>query len=131
MRTAIQPVWAGHGRKFMGYNTTVLICNDALDAIENDPDFGKNLAAAIRRKGQSLDKKPIDVSVGSYSNFVSVIETHHSAGTALVAIGGNYGSKIAEVNNGGIHHTKESQWDLIEKVHQKIVREASRELTGL
>jgi len=32
----------------MGYNTTVVVYNDALDQIESDPQFGANLAAAIR-----------------------------------------------------------------------------------
>lgn len=32
----------------MGYNTTVVVYNDALDQIANDPEFGKKLVAAIR-----------------------------------------------------------------------------------
>lgn len=33
----------------MGYNTTVLVLNDSLGAIEEDPEFGKNLARTIYR----------------------------------------------------------------------------------
>ena len=35
--------------EIMGNNTTVVICNDALHAIETDPDFCKNLAIALMK----------------------------------------------------------------------------------
>jgi len=33
----------------MGYNTTVVVMNDALGSIEKDPEFGKNLVRAVLR----------------------------------------------------------------------------------
>jgi hypothetical protein len=96
----------------MGYNTTLLVLNDALSAIENDPEFGRKLANAIRRRGQDFRSKRIDMSVGSFSNAVSVIDTVHSGSTSLIAVGGNYASVITK-RPGYEHHTKESQQALL------------------
>ena len=71
----------------MGYNTTVLILNDALDTIENDPEFGKKLVAAILQCGGRGG--PINVPVGNHANPVSVIESHHADQMRVVAVGGN------------------------------------------
>jgi hypothetical protein len=102
----------------MGYNTTVLVLNDALTEIENDPNFGKKLAEVIRQHGilqGMVPKQRVSsyVRAGSYMNAATVIETHHSSQTALVAIGGNYGSKI-HLQLGARHHLKEDHWDLLE-----------------
>ena len=99
----------------MGYNTTVLVLNDALHEIENDPEFGKKLVAAIRMMAIKPDKKRIDITVGNHGNAVSVIETHHSSATAVVAMGGNYGNVLYLGYGIDEHHTKEAQWDLLEK----------------
>jgi hypothetical protein len=47
----------------MGYNTTVLVLNDALDEIENDAEFGGWLAVAVRTLNISLFER-VDVSSG-------------------------------------------------------------------
>lgn len=74
----------------MGYNTTVMILNDALESIEKDPDFGKNLAAGVRRVTLG---KPVDV-FSKNGSAATVIETHHADGTSLVAVGGNDGISL-------------------------------------
>lgn len=72
----------------MGYNTTVVVLNDALDQIRDDPDFGRKLYEAILKVQRG---KPVDVSAGYHVNAATVIETHHADQTAFVAVGGNYG----------------------------------------
>ena len=67
----------------MGFNTTVMILNDHIDFIENDPQFGRRLADAMRRMW--VEEKPLDIGVGK------VIETHHADGLAAVVVGGNTG----------------------------------------
>jgi hypothetical protein len=81
----------------MGFNTTVVVMNDALTDIEFDPDFGKNLAAAIRNI--SCFGGPINVAThstkcGVHCNPVSVIETHHADYDVLVRVGGNRGEVV-------------------------------------
>jgi len=86
----------------MGWNTTVVVLNDCIHEIEHDPDFGKKLARAItslstqryiaEQQGRSFIGA--DVSAGMCVNAATVVETHHADGTALVAVGGNYGREL-------------------------------------
>lgn len=87
----------------MGYNTTVVVMNDALHMIANDPEFGKNLASAISHLSVS-NGEPVDVPAYSYRdgeksggvhcNAATAIETHHADGTIVVAVGGNMGEAL-------------------------------------
>jgi hypothetical protein len=82
----------------MGWNTTVVVLNDALDFIENDPEFGRRLAQAIVRCHSS---GPMDVAAhssrgGIHCNAARVIETHHADCTVKVEVGGNTGSVVRE-----------------------------------
>lgn len=82
----------------MGYNTTVVVMNDALDAIAKDPEFGEKLKSTIL--GISLGINPDtgqyyrsqDVSAGHHVNAATVIESHHASYQSVVVVGGNYGS---------------------------------------
>ena len=81
----------------MGYNTTVVVLNDAIDFIENDPEFGKRLGAAIREA--SAYRKRVDVPAhsgkgGIHCNAASVIESHHADYNVFVRIGQNYGEVV-------------------------------------
>lgn len=79
----------------MGFNTTVVVMNDALSDIQRDPDFGKNLAAAILKLG--LSNEPRDVHAGTHVNAATVIETHHADGVFGVLVGGNYGESLGRL----------------------------------
>jgi len=80
----------------MGYNTTVVILNDALGAIAEDPGFGARLADAIR-----LAARGQQVSVAAcserciYSGAATVIESHHADHDVLVRVGGNRGEVVS------------------------------------
>lgn len=74
----------------MGYNTSVIVMNDALGEIERDPDFGKKLSracSAIFAPGRRRQ----DVSAMGHCNAATVIESHHADAVHLVAMGGNIG----------------------------------------
>lgn len=79
----------------MGFNTTVVVMNDALSAIEQDQDFGKRLASAIR---EVLRGQPVDVSAHGHRvlhcNAATVIETHHADHMVLVQVGMNSGRVV-------------------------------------
>lgn len=102
----------------MGYNTTVMICNDSLHAIESDPEFGKSLGNAIQEAG--CYNKPVDVSAGIYCNAARVIECHHADATALVAVGGNHGTSLGEFYYVGHHHTTDGQVALLKALADKL-----------
>jgi hypothetical protein len=97
----------------MGFNTTVIVLNDALDQIEKDPNFGKNLSRAIMSlpiKGGS-----VDVHAGNHCNAAAVIESHHADYSALVLVGGNYGSVVGK-SFGWSHHEKEAQLCMLKNI---------------
>jgi hypothetical protein len=73
----------------MGFNTTVVVLNDALHDIENDPDFGKNLAKAVR--GLAVRDGYQDVPALNHVNAATVIESHHADSLKAVLVGGNIG----------------------------------------
>jgi len=100
----------------MGYNTTVVVLNDALDQLEKDPDFGKKLAAGIRK---AVFGKPVIVSVGNHANPVEVIETHHADMTSVVAVGGNCGNNLGTVL--GWNHSKpEDQIEILKDLARQL-----------
>lgn len=74
----------------MGFNTTVVVMNDALNAIEQDVQFGPKLVQAILQMGgRSNLNEHIDVSAMGHVNAATVIESHHADGLMVVAVGGN------------------------------------------
>ena len=99
----------------MGWNTTIVVYNDALGDIEKDPQFGKNLAAAV---SQAASGKRIDIAAGSHCNAAHVVESHHADSTVVVTVGGNIGIKRAHVH--GWRDGDELQKDLIEQWAEKI-----------
>jgi len=76
----------------MGWNTTVIVMNEALRDIESDPEFGAKLKKAVDclfvRSG------PLDVSAGGSARAAVVIETHQADTTCLLAAGGNGAARL-------------------------------------
>jgi hypothetical protein len=100
----------------MGWNTTVLFLNDAVDNLTNDPDFGTRLYRAINRTGMRHSFRrdgQQDLSVGNHANGCTVIEKHHADQVALVAVGGNHATKVFLTHSIGNHHTEEGQEALL------------------
>lgn len=89
----------------MGWNTTVVVLNDALGDIEKDPAFGKNLVNAILRASSLRER--VEVSAGSHANAAHVVESHHADQTAVVAVGGNLGQVVAELYRWRFENTEE------------------------
>ena len=77
----------------MGWNTTVVILNDAVHDIKADPEFGKKLADAVCR---AINRRecPIRVSAGRFSPAAMVIETHDGGSAVTVEVHGNTGRVV-------------------------------------
>lgn len=87
----------------MGHNATVVVMVDALERLEKDPAFGKNLAGAIRSMmGHRVDR--VDVGSGGHANAAHVVEVHHADSTSLVTVGGNLG--VSQLQTHGWRHTE-------------------------
>ena len=95
----------------MGYNSSVIVMNDSLSAIETDPDFGKNLSEAIAKASLPKDYRTygdLDVRAHGHVNAATVIESHHADQTSIIAIGGNYGTQLGTIW-GYKHHADEDK----------------------
>lgn len=101
----------------MGYNTTVVVINDALDQIAKDPQFGANLARAIRQKAGVRSR--IDVESGNHCNAAHIVETHHADQTVLVSVGGNLGIPHLTHHEWN-HHEPEGQVSLLKAWADKL-----------
>lgn len=76
----------------MGFNSTVVVMNDALHVIAEDKDFGKNLAEAITNA--SWDRSVHVAAVAGRNiqcNAATVVETHHADQNMIVRVGQNCG----------------------------------------
>lgn len=113
----------------MGYNTTVIVLNDALDHIANDPEFGKTLARAISQLGSGRPGiRGIDVPAcrydneghvcGMHINAATVIETHHADMNAIVAVGGNCATQIGMT--WGTHHKEEDKKLILQQLADEL-----------
>jgi len=106
----------------MGWNTTVIVLNDALGNIAEDPDFGKKLADAVQQAPMNRGKR-IGVSAhskrgGIHIDAASVIESHHADGTAVVAVGGNCATVLGEVYTRS-HHKPEDKIELLRALAER------------
>ena len=107
----------------MGFNTTIVVHNDALDSIENDPDFGKNLARAIKSHEMFSDKM-VDVHSKCHCNAAEVIESHHADQVVAVAVGGNMGEVIGYAGNwrllGGNENQMENHVQMLKNLADRL-----------
>ena len=101
----------------MGFNTTVVIMNDALHDIERDPNFGKKLADACC--AAFMRNRPIDVSAMNHVNAATVIESHHNSANVVVAVGGNCATVLG-TDFGNTHHNADDK--------ERIIRALASEL---
>jgi hypothetical protein len=76
----------------MGFNATVVVLVDQLSTIEKTPDFGKQLADAVR---QRLNDPNDRYGRAPYvAGQTQVIEAHHADNMMIVAVGGNTGQVL-------------------------------------
>ena len=76
----------------MGFNTTVVVLNDALRYIEKDPRFGAKLVQAILAIHDPGGKRDVAAGasgIGCHVNGATVVETHHADTVVSVDVGGN------------------------------------------
>jgi len=81
----------------MGFNTTLVVYNDSLCEIRKDSEFGKKVADAIATLCIQTGNKAVDIH-GSNTTVATVIESHHADSTSIVAIGGNAGTIVTQID---------------------------------
>ena len=105
----------------MGFNTLVVVMNDSLGCIKNDPNFGKNLHDAICKLNRRDGFR--DVAAGHSVNAATAIATCHADQTSVIAFGGNTGlnmglSHVTNVKNNELMILK----DLASQLGYRLVK---------
>lgn len=110
----------------MGYNTTVLILNDAFGEIERHPEeFVAGLKPFVNGAGYNLRENrrdheighgDVSFPVGHYANGVSVIDVQHADATQVIMVGGNHATLLGEAYYAGDHHTRQGVKDTLNQV---------------
>lgn len=92
----------------MGWNTGIVVLNDALGDIKDDPlVFTEELVQAVR--GAVLPQRRRDIRAGGHCNAASVVWSAHADNTGILAVGGNHATVLHQVFNGGRHVSEEDQ----------------------
>lgn len=91
----------------MGFNTTVVIMNDALRYIEEDLSFGLRLGRRVREICGA--RNPLWCRAGNYINAALVVETHHADDIVTVAVGENRGEVVVDAEEKIAELTRENK----------------------
>ena len=104
----------------MGYNSAIMICNDAMDQIDKDPvGWWQEAKRAI----VSLRQKDNDGTFGfGNSNGFQAICCQHTDVTTIVAIGGNDATILSQTYGGEGMAEQELLTKLAEKHGYKLVK---------
>jgi hypothetical protein len=103
----------------MGWNTSMIILNDAIGDISKDEEFGKKVHDAVLHsviRGEDMN----------ICNGARVIETHHADASVLIAVGGNSATVLTSVMDFR-HSSEETQVKLLkafaEELGYRVVKE--------
>lgn len=73
----------------MGFNTSMLILNDCLSEIEQDPELGKKISQGVGMLARGEQVNITTVGGKCRSNGITLVETHHADTDTVVMFGGN------------------------------------------
>ena len=108
----------------MGYNTGVILLNDHIDAIWENPDkFAEDFKQGFydaSRNVTTLRQDTISFSLGACANGGSIFHLAHADAVGVYAIGGNHTSKMFSVYNGGRHYRDEDRLRLLKGLAEEM-----------
>jgi hypothetical protein len=117
----------------MGYNTAIVVMNDALSAIKDDPKFGENLYYAVL---ESQRGKPVDIPAhtyrdgevrGVYCNAATVVSCAHADDPQVVVVKYNTGYAAKYKETLPDHVIEDMKWVL--KQHgYRVSKEPKKEV---
>lgn len=80
----------------MGFNTAILMLNDALGDLRDDPDVGVKLYDAVTRTTRG---QPVVVHLGCHGNAATVIPSQHASLNQVIVVGGNTIQRLATTSD--------------------------------
>ncbi len=83
----------------MGYNTVMVVLNDALTEIKKDPEFGRRISDAVDEMGNPRVQYATVPAISAdghsiHCNAATVLSSRHADDVVIVATGGNTASKL-------------------------------------
>lgn len=97
---------------------TVLVNGNALDAIENDPQFGKNLARAIR--ANALSTTPTIIHAGCCINAATVAFQYPDDEVKVASIGFKHATILSDTISLVDHSSEQSKKLIIKDIVTKL-----------
>ena len=104
----------------MGFNTTLVLSNDAFEAVDADPaGWWAVTKAAISRA--HMDSRPIEYGFRHHGNGFWAAANKHANTVTLLAVGGYYTSVLFQEHWGNRgHHEAEDQVELLRRAAGKL-----------
>lgn len=110
----------------MGYNSAILIHNDAMGCLDDQQvlqTWWQNMHSAIQSRNL------IDVSIAYNANGSSLFHMDHADYTGIYAIGGNYTTQLGS-RLGYSHHTQENKLEILKELAKdmgyRLVKQTNR-----
>lgn len=111
----------------MGYNTAVLILNDAAHNLETDPDVGRKLYKAMGESQYSENReRGVDFSIGNHCNGGLVLPAHHADDIQVLVVGRNYMRHLGKVYHVDMEDPVAVTKQLADSLGYKLVKKAAR-----
>lgn len=109
----------------MGYNTPVMILNDAMSNLKTDADVGRKMYEAMLLSSRpEYRNRGVDFSIGNHCNGGMVLPSRHADETRLIAVGGNYMTDIGSVWGASMDDPEALCRALAEKLGFRLVKKA-------
>jgi hypothetical protein len=97
----------------VGFNTTIVICNDAMHEIAKDPHFGQKVSDAASQH--------ISAQGPQYFAYSSkIVAQHHADGVSINLVGGNTGKCIGTSRRGDGSWARGNEQEIV-----RILREVA------
>jgi hypothetical protein len=111
----------------MGYNTPVLILNDAMDNLKTDADVGRKMyEAMLETPHPSKRVNGVSFSIGNHCNGGMVLPSAHADDVQVIAVGYNYMRRLGTVYNVELDNPEMVLKQLADSLGYRLVKRASK-----
>lgn len=100
----------------MGFNSVVLICNDAISEIENDPGgWWRKAWQKLCLLGRDDDGT---FGYGNHGGYFQAVLNQHADCTGVIIVGGNHAT-VVDTTHLNDHHTEDGQDAILKDILEK------------
>lgn len=104
----------------MGFNSVLFVCNDALGTVDREPEKFAKLVSG--KMGQAGMGEEASFGFGNHANGFAIPHIGHADEMAVIAVGGNYATRILRYHAGHrhMHHEDEGQVEILKRLADKL-----------